>query len=127
MARPGDRIGVRSHHHGRAIIRAGDTSQYVGGAVDSRFQPGGAQAPNQPLPRLHVGVGKGHPVGAQVFLTPKPGDLYWKGFGDPGAGARMYRRAAELGATGPDLQILQTRLKALDALEPPVTPPAVVR
>jgi hypothetical protein len=55
------------------------------------------------------------------------GDLYWKGFGDPGAGARMYRRAAELGATGPVLQILQTRLKAVDALEPPVTPPAVVR
>ena len=65
------------------------------------------------------------PADAGVLLAI--GDLYWKRLGDPAAGARMYRRAAEVGATGPLLQILQARLSEIGAPAPPVTPPGTLR
>jgi tetratricopeptide (TPR) repeat protein len=45
------------------------------------------------------------------------GDLYLQTFGDVGAAAGVYRRAAALGPTGPMSQVLEDRLRRVEALE----------
>lgn len=57
------------------------------------------------------------PADAGVLLAI--GDLFWKGFGDPAAAARVYRRGTDAGATGPLLQVLQARLGEVDPARHP--------